>query len=266
MIESIYKFTEEGSSRFRALLAEAPTDIRRRVLSLTSDSKYRVPVLSGVQVEDRPATRFDLGKSLFDAFSDLPEAITTDPNLWNWLGARYFHQLLDDETAISEMGRSDRWLLSDTNRHSYRHLIASPYFAYRAHSFNPSRAMCILCQTVLHPGELVEQIQSTPDIGYSVCAEVATNLYFDSESKSLKKGSGGKGPGSSRRLTAAYFNQIRVNVDLRGMSAADILGILPSEFDRFKLPPQPGGDVFPAEAQPKFNFDGWKRKLNLGDN
>ncbi len=266
MIESIFKFTDEGSARFRALLTEAPADIRRKVLSLSSDSKYRVLVLSGVQVDDRPATRFDLGKSLFDAFSDLPEAVTTDTNLWNWLGARYFHQLLVDDTAIAEMGSSERWLLSDTNRYSYRHLIASPYFAYRAHSFNPSRAMCILCQSVLHPGELVEQIQSTPDIGYSVCAEVATILYFDSESKSLKKGAGGKGPGSSRRLTAAYFNQIRVNVDLRGMSAADIFGILPSEFDRFKLASQPDGPLSPAEAQSQFDFDGWKRKLNLGEN
>ena len=266
MIESIFKFTEEGSKHFHELLIESPADLRRRVLSLTSDAKYRVLILGGVQVDDQPRSRFALGKSLFHAFSELPDATTSDPNLWNWLGASYFHQLLAEDSAIAEMGRADRWILSDTNRYSYRHLIASAYFAYRAHSFNPSRAMCILCQDVLHPGELVEQIQSTPDIGYSVCAEVATNLYFDSGSQSLKKGAGGKGPGSARRLTAAYFNQIRVNVDLRGMSAEEILRILPPEFDRFRIDSVLDESELSDEREERLNFEAWKRRFHLGDN
>jgi hypothetical protein len=265
MIETIFKFTPEGSQRINALLIESPPDLRRRVLSLASDAKYCVLVLGGVRVVDQPINRFDLGKSLFEAFSELPEAVTADQNLWNWLGARYFHQLLSDDSAIAEMGRADRWLLSDTNRYSYRHLIASAYFAYRAHSFNPTRAMCILSQDVLHPGELVEQIQSTPDIGYSVCAEVATELYFDSGRQTIKKGAGGKGPGSARRLTAAYFNQIRVNVDLRGMSSSEILGILPAEFDRFRFESALDESELSDSLGEDLNFEAWKRRFSLGE-
>ena len=65
-------------------------------------------------------------------------------------------------------------------------------------------------------------------------AEVATILYIDPKTGKPKKGSGGAGAGSPRRLTAAYLNQIDLTVDYRGMSAEQVLSILPKEFDKFR--------------------------------
>ena len=107
-------------------------------------------------------------------------------------------------------------------------------FIYNHHSENPSRALSILGGSVIIPGELVGQIAASSDIAYSVGAEIATKLYIDPISGKAKKGSGGAGPGSPRRLTAAYLNQIDLTVDYRGMSANEILKILPEEFSRFK--------------------------------
>ena len=63
---------------------------------------------------------------------------------------------------------------------------------------------------------------------------MATVFYVDPKTGKAKKGSGGAGPGSPRRLTAAYLNQIDLTVDYRGMSAEQVLRILPREFDKFK--------------------------------
>lgn len=233
-MQEIYKFTNAGTKEFSNLVLDPPADIFRQISVLLSSPELVTLVASNVSVPDYPNSRFELGGSLHKALSNVSEAQINDANLWNWLAARFFNNLISSAEMLREVGRSDRWVLSDTSRYAYRHLIASPYFAYRAHASNPEKAMSILCQDVLHPGELVEQLQSTPDIGYSVCAHVATELYFDKSKKEIKRGAGGKGPGSARRLSAAYLNQIRVNLDIRGMTAQAILDILPSEFDKFK--------------------------------
>ena len=234
-IEYIGAFNEAGNKRYAQLLNDRPSNLLDELKELITSKDYFFQVKPHSNLPKRPKTRFELGEALYKEFgSSLPVGV--DPtSLWNWLGAAYLFFLIGESKDFSMIKNSARWLLSGNSRRLYRHLIAGPYWAYRAHSSNPEQAMCILCQDVLTPGEIVEVVQSTPDIAYSVCAAVATALYYDPVTKKIKTGAGNKtGPGVARRLTANYLNQIRVNVDVRGMSVDDLLDMLPAEFDGYK--------------------------------
>ncbi len=233
-MEFIGAFNSKGNQRFADLLVERPHDLIKELKVLLTSKEFTFVVKDSSRLPSRPKTRFELGKALFDEFGpNLPIGIEPTA-LWNWLGAAYIFEIVGVTGDLSQIKETARWLLSPNPRRLYRHLIAGPYWAYRAHASRPQDAMAILCQDVLTPGEIVGQIQGTPDIAYSVCAGVATALYYDSSAKKIKVGAGNKvGPGVSRRLTG-YLNQIRVNIDIRGMSVEDLVEMLPKEFDRFK--------------------------------
>jgi hypothetical protein len=62
---------------------------------------------------------------------------------------------------------------------------------------------------------------------------MATKLYLDESTGERKKGAGGKGLGSPRRL-AAVLDQFDVTWDLYAMSVKEFWTVLPKEFDKFR--------------------------------
>jgi hypothetical protein len=234
MLKEIRRFTEAGEQEFRNLLLEPTIDGIDTFFSRLFEDTVSIRVFEDVEVPDEPASRFELAASLYNCQSDSQKISLKDKKLWNWLGAFYLCSEAKKSGQTAHVGDIRRWLVSESPFYEYRHLILSPFLAYSAHVKNPRAAMCVLAQPIISPGDVVEAIQSTPEIAYSVCAAVATKLYFDEATGKIKKGAGGKGPGSSRRLAASYLNQIRVNLDIRGMSEEELLKLLPAEFDRFK--------------------------------
>ena len=63
---------------------------------------------------------------------------------------------------------------------------------------------------------------------------VARSLYFDDVNGKLKRGAGGKGPGSPRRL-AKVRQQLNVTWEVEDLDYETIIGMLPDEFERFKV-------------------------------
>lgn len=236
MISEIRRFNDLGNSAFIRLLVDRPDDIAIRAKSLALDDSLtlRNPTIPSAFME--PTTRFELGANLWPILgTDRPlSAFSTDPLLWNWIAAVLMETTLGSPTDLSLIKGKDRWILNSDGRQFYKHLFAGPFFAYKAHSNNPAKAMAVLCQPLGRPGEIVNNIMGTDDIGYSVAAEVATILFFDPATGLIKKGVSGKGPGSARRLTADFLNQLKLTVDFKGMSAKEIVEILPREFDYLK--------------------------------
>ena len=234
-LTSVGKFNSNGLSKFSSLLKLDLNKVLDGVDELINDQTLFEKI--DCKIEIRPVgTRLELAEILHKAIAKNPNfvGLQSDQGLWSWLAAAWMKTLFEGSPKSAKIGEQARWILDMQKTRYYRHLLAGPYFIYNHHSDNPRRALSILGGSVIVPGELVGQIAASSDIAFSVGAEVATILYVDPVTGKAKKGSGGAGPGSPRRLTAAYLNQIDLTVDYRGMTAQQVIDILPKEFDKFK--------------------------------
>ncbi len=234
-LKSVGRFNSVGLSEFSSLLKQPIQEVLERIPNLTSNTDLfeKIPC----EMEIHPIeSRLELAEILYKSMKDshVLKKLQADQGLWSWLAAVWMPALFENSPRSAKIGEQARWILDLQKTRYYRHLLAGPYFIYNHHVENPRKALSILGGSAIIPGELVGQIAASSDIAFSVGAEVATILYVDSKTGKAKKGSGGAGPGSPRRLTAAYLNQIDLTVDYRGMTAEEILQILPEEFNKFK--------------------------------
>ena len=93
----------------------------------------------------------------------------------------------------------------------------------------------MLCNPLWQPGEIAEQLASRKELVTNRgVVEAATRLYYDSTTRTFKRGAGTKTRGAPRRL-ADLLNQLDLTYYLYGMAADELLALLPKEFDRFRL-------------------------------
>ena len=125
-------------------------------------------------------------------------------------------------------------LEADDFRTYYRHYLSGPWSIYDAHRDDPARAMGLLCSPPKKPGEVVEQIASNQNlVGSPSLVQAVSDLYLDPKTGGHKRGAAGSRGGSARRL-ARVFQQLDLTWDLQAMSAAEIIELLPAEFNKFK--------------------------------
>lgn len=218
-----------------SLVTESPAKYPPSMLidPATSDS-------IGVEIEIENhsfSTKFDAAYYLDKLFSDAClQDITRDKGLWSWLSLFFFESLCPkDESGKYKPGARARWIPEVENfQRYYRHLLAGPYRIYKAHRDDPKRAMALLCGPICKQGDIVEQLASRQElITNKSLIGAATVLYYDPASGRTRRGAGGKGPGSPRRL-ADIIDQFNLTWDLYSMTLEEFLEILPSEFDKFK--------------------------------
>ena len=163
-----------------------------------------------------------------------------DVGLWAWLTLFFFAELCPPNKAGErELRERPAYIPEPQNfQRYYRHLLLGPYLIFRAHREAPKRAMALLCKPLPIIDDVVAQLASRQELVTNrALVELATALYYDPASKTTKKGAGGKGGGSPRRL-ADVLQQFDVTWDLYAMQIAEFFRILPGEFDRFR-PPTP---------------------------
>lgn len=181
--------------------------------------------------------RRDAAEHLDEGLRSLQDVVNIerDRGLWTWLALAWIDELAPAVLGERKIRAHSRWILAvDDYRKYYRHLLAGPYYVYRAHRDDPDRAMAVLATAVESPGDIVESVASRQDIVRSPgLMEVFTRLYFDFGSGTLKKGAASKSDGSARRL-AKILMQYDLTWDIVGMSSDEILDLLPQEFDRFR--------------------------------
>lgn len=234
-LSSIGRFNANGIEEFSKLLSSPLGEVLDNVSELFTNSEL-IEVISA-DMEIRPVeSRLQLAEILYKSFNSCPsmKKLQSDQGIWSWLAAAWMPTLFENSPKAAKLGEQARWILDKQKTRYYRHLLAGPYYIYNHHLSNPMKALSILSGSPIIPGELVGQIGASSDIAYSVGAEIATILYIDPKTGKAKKGSGGAGLGSPRRLTASYLNQIDLTVDYRGMTAEQVIAILPREFDKFK--------------------------------
>ena len=184
-------------------------------------------------------SRYDAADELDPIIADAKSLgldVMRDKGLWTWLALAHTDQLAPTKpNGTREMKAAARWILeSDNYLRYYRHLLAGPYYIYQAHIENPRKAMAILATKVEKPGEVVEQLASRQDFVRSPgIIGVATKLYYDEESGSLKRGAAGKDNAGSSRRFVPLVQQLDLTYDLFTLSEERFLNLLPHEFDRF---------------------------------
>lgn len=218
--------------------------------SFKTDAPHGVPVdiLTSAQTSDdigiditmEPqvfGSRLEAAKYLDKKLSDSGlRKVEDDTGLWAWLALFYFEQLCPPVArGQRKPGELARWIPEVTNyQRYYRHLLAGPYRIYWTHRDNPERALALLCGPIDRPGELVEQFASRQEmVTNKAIIQSATALYIDPATKKPRRGAGGKGPGSPRRL-ADVLKQFDVTWDLYTMSPQKLLTLLPNEFNRYR--------------------------------
>ena len=205
---------------------------------LTDESTSALPGGDPVEIEVRDfSNRLEAAQNLDDVFQDAGISdVERDIGLWSWLSLFYFDQICPpDATGKRRAYERARYIPDPTNfRKYYRHLLAGPYRIYRAYAASPRKVWPLLCGPLDRPGEIVEQVCAYQEMVTNAGLMAAvTAMYIDPETDRPKRGTGGKGPGSPRRLPKVV-NQFVLTWDLYSMTAAQILKMLPQEFDRWK--------------------------------
>lgn len=176
--------------------------------------------------------RLGLGKWLLKT---VPDSFSRDQGLWAWLSLYLFDQLCPSDAEGRRRPKEQARLfpmMEDWKKY-YRHLLVGPYQVCRAQAEDPDLAIGLLSLQPSKAGEVFEQVASRQErvINPGV-VELVTRLYFDPDSKNLKRGAQGKGPGSPRRLHA-FLGQLELTYDIASLGIADLLEFLPAEFNRF---------------------------------
>ena len=234
------RFNQIGIEKFEDALDLIGAGEELDLSLLLQDPDFTNVLLSQPIVEVRPFnSRFSAAQYFYKILEPAQNVIgdvERDRGLWSWLAAAWLDVLAPrDDAGKRKLGARARWIpvVDDYTRY-YRHLLAGPYRIYRAHRDDPQRAMGVLATPIGSPGEVVEQLVSRQEIVTSPSLmEAVTRLYYAPAEKKLKRGAGGKGGGSARRLVDV-IQQFDLTWDVYGMDSSEFVDLLPHEFDRFK--------------------------------
>lgn len=232
------RFNQRGIERFsdyRKNLLMDPT--AAPPLEWLEDSGL-TEVVADVEVEKRNfSKRFDAGVYLVELISkagiELPER---DAGLWTWLTLFFFDEVCPSDSSGEREPMAEERLVPKIGNYQkfFRHLLLGPYLIVRAHRDDPKRAMALLHNPVWGPGDIPAQLAARKEmVTNAAVVGAATKLYYDAANDELKPGSGSKVKGAPRRL-AIVLKQLDLTYYLYGLSADELLALLPKEFDRFR--------------------------------
>jgi hypothetical protein len=233
------RLTSSGLEVFSGYLDLLATEPERDPPTDLLDSPDHTEVVSpAVTIEHAaPANRLDLARQLHSVISSAGLAdVERDIGLWAWLTLFHFDTVCPPTKGGARKTRERAAYLPEPNNFQryYRHLLLGAYLIYRANEDNPARAMAFLCKPAHVIDDVVAQLAARQEyVTNKAVVDLATRLYFDPATGTHRRGAGGKGKGSARRL-ADVLAQFDVTWDLYAMGSDEFLRVLPAEFDRFK--------------------------------
>ena len=205
------------------------------------------PILPRIEIAPkRFANKLDAAMYLANVLQPIDSSsLTSDAGLWAWLALFYFDQLSPVGPDGRRRPREDYHYIPDSGRWHDRHLLAGPYRIFRMHGIN---ARVLLHPAVHQHGQFVYQLGYRRDlITNRGLVEAIDLLYWNARTKRPKRGATTESrPGNLRRLIAV-LQQLELNYDLYGMSAREILTLLPGEFSAFLW----SGGLQSVEAVPR---------------
>jgi hypothetical protein len=237
----IRKLTPDGLLEFSRLLG----DIRAGTITKLDYKVHIEPIALGprwtqtlpgkslfIDLDHQFATRFELAGHLHPILTQLNVVdLLMERGLWEWLSLAWLEQLAQNKSGKLMVGANERYLVVEKWKR-YRHLVLGPYAIYHQYRNNPADALCVLYTKPAQPGEIVGQLGAKLSIVQSrAVVSAATKLYMSGSTP--RRGAGGSGSGSPRRLNAV-IEQLDRTFDLQSMDPSEFLELLPEEFDSWK--------------------------------
>lgn len=232
---ALRKLNERGIAAFREHLRSirAGAEFQSNPALLYVD-EFSANVMPRIEIAaKRFARKFDLASYLAETLQPIESpALTADAGLWSWLALFYFDQLSPVGADGKRRPREDYHYIPDARSRGHeRHLLAGPYRLYRMHGEHT--------RVLLHPG-VNQHGRFVYDLGYRRdfltnrgLIEAIDRLYWNPRTRRPKRGAGSERAGALRRLITV-LQQLELNYDLYGMSASEILTLLPAEFEAWK--------------------------------
>lgn len=228
---------DSGIQRFRNYIAAArSTPSLPPPIEVLEDGEFSEPFSPTVEVEDqRFSDAYDFGAYLGSALSNCEvREISRNHALWSWLALFFFDQIAKpDSSGQRKMLEEAGYVLDErfSFQRYYRHLVRTPWLA--VHKHGEMAKVLLLASGRGTRTEVGEQLGAYPDLfGCSNIIAAAYQLYFDVDTQKPKRGAGGKGAGTPRRL-AAVVRQLQLTYDLNDCPIDDFLSLLPQEFARW---------------------------------
>jgi hypothetical protein len=230
-VTALRKLNTKGVAAFREYLASIRAGAEFQPSpALLFDDVFSIAVRPRIEVQRRTLkTKLDAATYLTTVLEPIDSPLlTSDAGLWSWLALFFFDQLSPLRADGKRRPREDyHYVPSD--RRPERHLLAG---AYKLHKLHGQHARVLLHPAVHQHGRFIFDLDYRRDLLTNRgLIEVADRLYWNAHTKRPKRGaSSDDRPGSLRRLIAVA-QQLELNYDLYGMSAGEILALLPDEFD-----------------------------------
>ena len=195
-----------------------------------------------LSIEKRPfPDRFAFGEYLVRQLSPLDRrSISRNHGLWSWLALYYFEQLCPQAADGSRKPLAPEAYVLPARydfQGYYRHLVRTPWLAVADHGERARVLLIPATRRAAAPlsvrGEIIEQLASRQAVlGNPHIIEAAYRMYFDKQEGRPRRGAGGSGGGSPRRL-ALILQQLDLTFDLMACPTDKVIGLLPKEFDRW---------------------------------
>lgn len=238
---SIRKLNEKGIEAMVEYLASMnsdspPDDSARTKILLGKATTELLPEQIEVDASERFPRRYDLAEYLHARVPRLGiEDPTRDQGLWAWMALLWFDQLAPEVKGKRKVGESARWIPAiGTGWRYYRHFVLGPYMIYDAHREHADRSAVLLADPLnVATSEIYRGFVESPFAACKAAVLVAEGLYYDRAKQRLKRGSGVKGAGGSRRLLGVMM-QLDRTYDLHSLNEQDLSELLPAEFDVFR--------------------------------
>lgn len=248
MAEPVRLLNEDGTRLFREYIDRVRKDSTEPPPwhLLTDDATSMQPDFSATIVNQTFASREEFGRYLFDALRNVGRRrLSREAGVWNWLALRYFDQLCPlSASGARKLLATGHYVLEGRFAHNryYRHLVRAAWYAFELHGNDAT----ILLTSAGKPtpgigqwGEISEQLAGYQDIlGSRTAILVAARLFLDDAGMTKRGAASPDGGGSVRRLSTV-LRQLAMTHDLRTAEPAQVVAMLPDEFEAFRGGPRP---------------------------
>jgi hypothetical protein len=235
------KFTDKGLEQFRAYLHEmGEGSAARPPLNLLADSEFSKPMRGSVQLEHiQFESRLGLARYLDQTFEELPERpdkLANDVHLWSWMSLFYFDQVCPtNDKGRRKPGRDYRHIPEPGYPYGHRHLLVGPYLVYTVYGWGEELSKLALHTSLAVESTFHHEITTRQSfITNRGIMEALHIFYYDDAHNKPKRGliMNKNAPGSLYRFIDV-IQQLDVTYDLYSMSGAEIVSLLPAEFNHW---------------------------------